>query len=72
MKGNTLLGIVLIIIGAVVLIFPNIPYKKEQSSVTMGPMNVKVEEQRKVTVAPIIGGLIVAGGIALVVLGARK
>jgi uncharacterized membrane protein len=72
MRQKTILGILLIIIGAAVLIFPNIPYKKEENSVRMGPMEMKVEEQKKITVAPIVGGLILAGGVVLVMLGARK
>ncbi|HEV8384780.1 MAG TPA: hypothetical protein VGQ11_07900 [Candidatus Acidoferrales bacterium] len=72
MRQKSVLGILLIVIGLGVLIFPNIPYKKEENSVDMGPMHVKVEEQKKITVAPVIGGLILAGGIVLVMLGARR
>ncbi len=72
MKQKTILGIVLIVVGAILLIYPNIPYKKEENSVDMGPMHMKVEEQKKVTISPVIGGLIIAGGLVLVVLGARK
>jgi uncharacterized membrane protein HdeD (DUF308 family) len=72
MKQKTLAGILLIVVGAAVLIYPNIPYKKEENSVDMGPMHVKVEEQKKVTISPVIGGLIILGGIVLVVLGVPR
>ena len=72
MKQKMWAGILLIVVGAGVLIYPNIPYKKEENSVDMGPMHIKVEEQKKVSVPPFIGGLIILGGVVLVVMSARR
>ena len=72
MKQKLWIGILLIVAGAAVLIYPNIPYKKEVNSVDIGPLHAKVEEQKKVSISPIIGGLIVLGGVVLVVMSVRR
>jgi hypothetical protein len=72
MKLALVLGVVLIVLGAFLLYFGGIPYVKEHT-LRLGPLpEVKAEEHELYRVQPVISVLVLAGGIALVVIGARK
>ncbi|MGH9787231.1 MAG: DUF3185 domain-containing protein [Candidatus Acidiferrales bacterium] len=71
MKVKMLAGIVLIVAGLLGLIYGSIPYTKKKDVVQVGPMRAEVETQEEVPIPPIVGGLVLASGVALVLL-ARK
>ena len=67
-----LLGIILIIAGAVALIYGGITYTKRRDTVNVGPFSATVRQQERVNVPPIVGGAVLAVGVALVLLGGRR
>jgi uncharacterized membrane protein len=69
MNVATLVGIVLIILGAVVLAFEGISYTKRSETVRVGPIGATVEERG--TISPVLGGVALVAGLALVVAGRR-
>ncbi len=71
MSVKMVVGIVLIVAGLVGLIYGGIPYTKQKDVVQVGPMRAEVETQEEVPIPPIVGGLVLASGVALVLL-ARK
>lgn len=72
MSVKTLVGIVLIIAGLVALIYGSIPYTKRKEVMQVGPMRAEVETQEEVPIPPIVGGLVLASGVALVLLSRKK
>jgi uncharacterized membrane protein len=72
MKSSTLLGIVLIIVGALIFAYQGFTYKKEENVAQIGDLKVTAETRERVYLSPVLGGLAIAGGIVLVVLGRRK
>jgi len=71
MSVKMIVGIVLIVAGLVALIHGGIPYTKRKEVMQVGPMRAEVETQEEVPIPPIVGGLVLAGGVTLVLL-ARK
>jgi hypothetical protein len=72
MKPLVLVGVVLIVLGAASLIVGDIPYKTERETVTVGPMQATIKEEKKFSVPPILGGLAMAAGVVLVLAGRKK
>jgi len=72
MKPITLAGIVLVVLGVLALAYQGINYNRQRHVLDMGPMHATVETQERIPLPPILGGLALAGGVALLVIGARK
>jgi hypothetical protein len=72
MKPITWAGIVLVVLGALALAYQGINYTRQKDVVDLGSIHVTTETQERIHVPPILGGLALAGGIALLVMGARK
>jgi len=72
MKPITLAGIVLVVLGVLALAYQGINYNRQRHVLDMGPMHATVETQERIPLHPILGGLALAGGVALLVIGARK
>ena len=72
MKPITLAGIVLVVLGVLGLAYQGINYNRQRHVLDMGPMHATVETQERIPLPPILGGLALAGGVALLVIGARK
>ena len=67
-----ILGIILIVLGVVALIFQGFTYTRDRQVVDVGPLEASVEEERTVPIPPIIGGVLLIAGVALVVVGGRQ
>jgi hypothetical protein len=72
MKPVSLAGIVLVVLGALALAYQGIDYTRRDHVLDVGPMHVTAETQRRVPISPILGGLALVGGIALLVVGSKK
>lgn len=72
MKPVTILGIILIIIGIVALVYQGISYTKKEKVLDLGPIEATAEKEKTIPIPPIVGGLLLIGGVALVITGARK
>lgn len=71
MNVATLVGILLIILGAVALAFEGISYTKRRETVRVGPIGATIEEKETIPMSPVLGGVALVAGIALVVAGRR-
>ncbi len=72
MKPMTLLGIVFIVIGVVVLVYQGITYTSREKVLQIGPIEATKKTEKTVPLPPLLGGAVLAGGIVLVVMGAKK
>jgi len=72
MKPVMMLGILLIVLGALALAYQGFNYTKQERVLDVGPIHATAEEQKHVSIPPILGALALVGGIVLVVAGTRK
>ncbi|HEX2227032.1 MAG TPA: DUF3185 domain-containing protein [Candidatus Binatia bacterium] len=72
MKPVILFGILLIVLGLVALAYKGITYTTQEQVAKLGPLEAKVERERTIPLPPILGGLALASGLVLVVVGARQ
>jgi len=72
MKGMTIAGVVLIVLGALMLAYQGITYTKREKVLDIGPIQATRETEHTIPLPPILGGVALAGGVILVVLGARR
>lgn len=68
---NRTIGLVLIVIGAIMLIWTGFSYTKKEKVIDAGPIQVSADKQKSVNWPPYLGGILLVGGI-VVVATARK
>ena len=66
-----LIGFILIAFGIFALVMGGISYTDRDKVLDIGPLEAKVEHRETIPLSPIVGIAALAGGIALVVAGAR-
>lgn len=72
MKGITITGIVLILLGILGFIVPRIGFTETETVVDIGPLEVEAERERSILIPDIAAGAAVVAGVALVAVGARR
>ena len=72
MKPISWAGIVLIVLGALVLVYQGINYTREKKVLDVGSVHLTAETHERIPLPPILGGLALAGGAILLVMGARS
>lgn len=72
MKTNTVIAIVLIIVGIVAFAYQGIQYTSREKVVDLGPVQVTAEKTRTFPLPPIVGGIALVGGIVLLLVGNKK
>lgn len=72
MKTNTLIGIVLIVIGIIAFGYQGITYTTREKVVDLGPIQVTADKTKTLPLPPIVGGIALVGGIILLVMENRK
>jgi uncharacterized membrane protein len=72
MKPLTLVGILLVILGALALAYQGISYTSQEKIIDVGPIHATAETHKQIPLPPILGGLMLVGGVSLLVVGARK
>jgi hypothetical protein len=72
MKLTVVAGIVLIVLGAIALIYQGISYRSRETVLDIGPLQATAERQKTLPLPPVIGGVALIGGVVLVVVGMRR
>ncbi len=71
-KSITLVGIALILLGIVAFAYQGISYTSREKVIDVGPLQATVDTKKTIPLSPLLGGLVLVGGIVLVVVGAKK
>jgi uncharacterized membrane protein HdeD (DUF308 family) len=72
MKTITITGIALIVLGIAALAYQGISFTTREKALDLGPIEVTTENTRNIPLPPIVGAIALVGGIALLVMGAKK
>ena len=72
MKPISWAGILLIVLGALVLAYQGINYTRQKKVLDVGSVHLTTETHERIPLPPILGGLALAGGVVLLVMGARN
>jgi len=72
MKSSSIVGILLIIIGILALAYQGITYTTQKKVLDIGPIQATKEEHRTIPLPPIVGGIAMVGGIAVLIAGSKN
>jgi hypothetical protein len=72
MKPMSLVGVALIVLGLVALVYQGITYTSRETVIDIGPLHATAERQKTLPLSPVLGFVALAGGVVLLVSGARK
>jgi hypothetical protein len=72
MKPISIAGIILVVLGALALAYQGIDYTRREKVIDIGPIHATKDTTEQIPLPPIVGGLALAGGIALLIAGARR
>ncbi len=68
----TLVGIALIVLSIVAFAYRGIPYTSREKVIDIGPLKATVDTQKTIPMSPLLIGLALVSGAALVAVGSRK
>jgi uncharacterized membrane protein len=66
------MGFVLIVIGIIMIAYNSFNYVTTEKVVDLGPLKINAEKNHPIQWSPILGGVILIGGVVIVVLGRKK
>ena len=66
------LGIALIVIGLIMTVITGFNLVTTKKVVDLGPIDIKKEQSHPVQWSPIVGGILLVGGIIIVIAGGNK
>ncbi len=66
------IGIGIVIIGVIMMIYTGFNYVTEKNIVDIGPIQITAEENHPIKWSPIIGVLLIAGGILVITTNKSK
>ncbi len=69
---NRSIGIVLIVLGAILLIWTGFTYTKKEKIVDAGPIQISADKQKTVNWPPYAGGIILVAGVVIVLTGKKS
>ena len=67
-----IVAIVLIVLGAISLAYGGISYTTREKVLDVGPIEATAERHKTVPLPPVLGGVAVVAGIALLFVGSKK
>jgi drug/metabolite transporter (DMT)-like permease len=72
MKSTAVVGVLLIVVGALILAYQGFTYTTHKKVVDIGPVQATKKEHKTVALPPILGAVALAGGVVLIAVGSRK
>ena len=72
MKSSSIVGILLIVFGIIALAYQGITYTTQKKVLDIGPIQATKQEHKTIPLPPIVGGIAMVGGIALLLAGSKN
>jgi hypothetical protein len=72
MRAASIIGIVLIVAGALGFVYEGITYTRHKEVVSVGPISATAEEKETIPISPVLSGVAILVGIGLLVVGQRR
>jgi hypothetical protein len=72
MKTKQVIAILMIVLGLVSLLLGGISWTREEKVLDLGPLQASTRERETIPLPPILGGLLLAGGVVLLMTGKRQ
>lgn len=72
MKGATIAGLVLIIVGIVGFTIGGVSFTHEKKDVDLGPLQVSHKQKSTIPIPPILSTIALVGGIVVIIVGVRN
>ena len=70
MKPIGIIGVVLIVAGGIVMALQGVSYVRDRQKISVGPLEVSAEQRG--FISPVVGGIVLAAGVVLVLMGRRR
>ncbi len=72
MKLLMVVSVVLLVLGVVALAYQGITYTTREKVMEIGPIEATVQTEKTIPLPPVLGGLALASGFVLIVVGGTK
>jgi drug/metabolite transporter (DMT)-like permease len=72
MKPAVIVGIILIVLGGVALAYQGITDTTQEKVVDLGPLKVEAKKEKTIPLPPLLGAILLVGGVVLVAVSARR
>ena len=72
MTTRQVIGILLVVVGLISLLMGGISWTREETVLDLGPIEATTRERETIPLPPILGGLLLAGGVVLLVVRPNK
>ncbi|HEX7086197.1 MAG TPA: hypothetical protein VF198_07520 [Vicinamibacterales bacterium] len=71
MRATAIVGVVLIVLGLAGLLLGGFSYTRKDEVLDLGAVEATVERRENVRVPPVVSGLVLAAGVALLFVGRK-
>ena len=72
MRPMAIAGVILVVLGVAALAYQGITYSSRETVLDLGPIHATADREKTFPLPPVVGIAAVAGGVALLLVGARK
>ena len=69
---NKSVGLILIVLGAVLLLWTGFTYTKKEKIIDAGPIQVSADREKTVNWPPYAGGIVLLAGVIILVTAKKK
>lgn len=71
MKSSAVAGLILILIGVISLVFQGVTYTRHKKVLQVGSFEATTEQHKTIPLPPVVGGVALVAGVALLMMGRR-
>lgn len=65
------IGVILVVLGAIMLIWTGFTYTKKENIVDAGPIQISADKEKSVNWPPYAGGILLIGGVIILATGRK-